>query len=335
MKGDGVVQWGNWRYDKDKLPGKSSFLYYLDKPFNTEEDFSEEIWIAQEDLWIQNEIYSLIRKANDSISVFEGTGGDGDKDYTFTNPNWQITLRWKGGKEGNKLAATFRNLLPRQQRLDFKIRVLTDQTKGPTVIDLAKYQKKSLPALWHGKKPRQKRGQGTGQGQQQGTRQGQGPGREQRSKLRTRSRTKKRTEFRAKRRKRARKRGRTRRLRIVLPPTVSVKGVYRLEQVLNWETAAVRRIDGIYISQLGQRQSRKQPRISHKLLAYGERRMPRATRAASGSGRLGFRAGQAPRESPSPVAPRRLRPMEVSPANVIPWQAGEYQSCGVCPSRSY
>ena len=77
----------------------------------------------------------------------------------------------------------------------------------------------------------------------------------------------------------------------MLPPTVSVKGVYRVEQVLTWETAAVRRIDGIYISQLGKGNPESNREFPRRLLAYGESENAKPPPPAAGAGRMGFGAG--------------------------------------------
>lgn len=70
-RGNGVVQLYGWSYDPDSypLPGMR-FLNYVSADWDTNKDISQEAWIAQEDLWIQTEIFRLIRAANDSIGQF-------------------------------------------------------------------------------------------------------------------------------------------------------------------------------------------------------------------------------------------------------------------------
>lgn len=230
VKGDGVVQLGNWLYERNKPPGKNPFFFYLDKKMKDgrsvqpgqewnqlKADISEEIWIAQEDLWIQSEIYSLIRKANDSVSKFEGKGGkEANKDYHYKNPLWDIILKWDGALT---LDAKFTNLLPRRQRLGFKLRVFTGD-KSLQVIDLAKYEKTAFYP--HGTP------------------------------------------------------GDTQELKLQFPnQAIPNTGIFEVEQVLNWETAAVRRIEGIYISQLGEGNPENDREYPTILLGYNERRDPK------------------------------------------------------------
>src|SRR5262249_8960435 len=101
-------------------PASAPFFHYVAKPWIIQDhDISDEAWMAQEDLWLQREIYRIIREANDSVSTFKGEGGDGKGDspktYVFTNPYWELTLTLATKK---KLGVQIKNLLPRRQRLD-------------------------------------------------------------------------------------------------------------------------------------------------------------------------------------------------------------------------
>ena len=120
--GGGVVQLHNWAYKRDTFPpANAQFFHYVAKDWITNYDFSDECWMAQEDLWVQREIYRIIREANDSVSNFKvkGKGGDAKPNapqvYTFTNPYWQLTIELAGKK---KLGITIKNQLPWRQRLD-------------------------------------------------------------------------------------------------------------------------------------------------------------------------------------------------------------------------
>ena len=214
--GNGVVQLGTWLNERGGLTQKRPFFFFLDKDwdFTLGETFSEQIWIAQEDLWIQNEIYSVIRKANDSISKFEGIGGkDKDKEYTFTNPNWEVKLKWGGG---NTLAATFTNLLraaaARLQAEGLHRRKLAraaDHRSG-------RIQKETFHP--HGDK------------------------------------------------------GDTQSFELDIPnPNIPREGVFAIEQVLTWETAAVRRLEGVYISQEGDGNPEDNREFLTKLLPYNDK----------------------------------------------------------------
>jgi hypothetical protein len=128
-QGVGVVQFGNpigagaatWIWDGKALPpkpgvdGGQRFLRYVADEWKREQDISDEVWLAQEDLWIQRDIYRMIRVANDRVAVFEGEGGaEKDHDYVFTNPYWQITSRVTS--EGN-LVVKLKNLQDQRQYL--------------------------------------------------------------------------------------------------------------------------------------------------------------------------------------------------------------------------
>ena len=70
--GTGVVRLGSWYYVEGTDPPKDSpFLHYRAEPWPRGKDFSEDAWIAQENLWIQSEIYSRIREANEFVSKFQ------------------------------------------------------------------------------------------------------------------------------------------------------------------------------------------------------------------------------------------------------------------------
>jgi len=125
VKGDGVVQLGTWLYGHQKnqpiLPeGNAPFFRYVAKEWDVRGDISAEAWMAQEDLWIQRELYGLVRQANDMVSVLQGKGGaEENKWYTFTNPYWKLDLNLAN----KKVSAKIKNLLSRRQRLDFSFLV--------------------------------------------------------------------------------------------------------------------------------------------------------------------------------------------------------------------
>jgi hypothetical protein len=138
--GEGVVQLRGWAYEKGKLPpGKAEqrFLNFLDQGWvNVQGDISEECWLAQEDIWIQKELYRLVRVANDYVSKFDNvdkkdTGDDKTIVHTFKNPFWEIGIKWSGG---SKLNLTLKNLQDRKQRLDVKFKVRFNKSMDPEVI---------------------------------------------------------------------------------------------------------------------------------------------------------------------------------------------------------
>ncbi len=200
-KGNGVVQLKGWPADdgwfgqKDKWPPKEAkFFSYVAGDWNIANNISEEAWMAQEDLWIQRELYRLVRLANDYVAKFKGPGGAGKNWQKFTNPYWQLELRLA---DARKLEVKIRNLLDRRQKLDLSFRVRFDP-KGP------------LEKISLGYKPRdpygsKKQDEKTGEPTDSYTTQ------------------------------------------IELAGGVSRSGVYEVEQVLTWETAAVKRIDQVSI----------------------------------------------------------------------------------------
>jgi hypothetical protein len=205
-KGEGVVQLKGWPYKKGELPTKVfKFLTYLEDGWqNAQGDVSEEAWLAQEDIWIQQELYRLIRLANDYVSKFDGIGGeDKNKVYTFKNPFLEVGVKWAGG---NKLQLSLKNLQNRRQSLDIKLRFRLHKTLEPESYLLG--GKYLGPA-------------GTPEAESTRTI-------ELKDALRT--------------------------------------GIYGVEQVLTWETAAVKRIDQITIGSLAP----DEIALSHRVFPEGQ-----------------------------------------------------------------
>ncbi len=219
-RGEGVVQLKGWTYKKGELPpGKPAqrFLTYLDQGWvNAQGDISEEAWLAQEDLWIQQELYRLVRLANDYVSRFKGEGGaDKNKSYTFKNPFWEIGVKWPGG---NKLLLSLKNLQNRRQKLDLSFLVRLHPTQEPEKVLIG--------------------GEPLGP---VGTKEA------------------------------------TRELSYDLKEGPSRKGVYGLDQVLTWETAAVKRIDQITIGSL----SPEEIALGHRMFPEGQQLLKKADPSAA------------------------------------------------------
>lgn len=135
-RGEGVVQLRDWAVRKGQLPpGKNRFLRYLAGGWKLRDhDISEEAWLAQQDIWINREIFRIIRQANDYVSEFKGVGGkEKGTAYSFENPYWKIDLKWDGA---NKLELTMKNRLSRRQKLDIKFRVRTHAEAEPEVFSV-------------------------------------------------------------------------------------------------------------------------------------------------------------------------------------------------------
>jgi hypothetical protein len=123
VKNKGVVQLRGWRYGAKQggqlvLPeGNAPFLRYVAKEWNTTGNISDEAWMAQEDLWIQRELYRLVRQSNDMVSVFDGKAGNANQQsYTCSNPYWKLELKL----QDRKVLVKMTNLLSRRQRVDTK-----------------------------------------------------------------------------------------------------------------------------------------------------------------------------------------------------------------------
>ncbi len=141
----GVVQFKGWAFDAgeyradyDEIPAKkkdalippagSKFLRCKFDDWDTNNDISDEAWIAQEDLWIQNEVYRLVRAANDSIAAFKETARDAKAgSATYQNPYFSVTLRLKDAKT---LHVNIANRLTRRQKID-GLQLRLRFTKGP------------------------------------------------------------------------------------------------------------------------------------------------------------------------------------------------------------
>jgi hypothetical protein len=138
-RGRGVVQLKDWifntRDDKALPDEKMPFIRYVTKEWNDLSDFSDEAWIAQENLWLQQDIYRCIRKANDSISVFAGQGGKKrNETYRFKNSYFELELSLD---QNGKLTFKISNMLPKPQRLDLNFRVLMNDKGSSELIKVS------------------------------------------------------------------------------------------------------------------------------------------------------------------------------------------------------
>src|SRR5262249_21011855 len=93
--GMGVIQFRDWDFKDHELPpGNSSFFHFLDRAWILQADVnSKEIWTAQEDLWVQKELYRLIRQANEQIANFQCQGGEGLDTFIYNGPEWRLDVK--------------------------------------------------------------------------------------------------------------------------------------------------------------------------------------------------------------------------------------------------
>ncbi|HYT93923.1 MAG TPA: hypothetical protein VEL76_34710, partial [Gemmataceae bacterium] len=92
-----------WAFKKDgKLPPSNNRVFHWVEKWERgdrgRDDISEEVWLAQEDLWIYRELFRLVKKANDYVANFEQIEGGkpGDAKFVGENPYLKIALSLEG-----------------------------------------------------------------------------------------------------------------------------------------------------------------------------------------------------------------------------------------------
>jgi hypothetical protein len=188
------------------------FLNFISDDWKKGNDISEEAWYAQEEIWVQREIYRLIRAANDLVSKFE-KDQTADKDGSVTFKNVYFKLKLKLAPGGDELQVTITNRLKRRQKLDqsFLIRFQKDGDAPEKIL---------IPG-----EPLEPAGNA--------------------------------------------EKADTKFLKIPLDKNPRRKGIFNVEQVLTWETAAVRRIDDLDIAEEGAESHRT---YQTKLRSYTEKK---------------------------------------------------------------
>lgn len=132
-RGHGIVELRDWLYSPDKdPPATKKFIRYVTAEWDVTGKMSDEAWIAQENIWIQKEIYRIIKSVNDDVKIFKRSDEKGDAEkrdspQIFRNSNLEAQLVLK---KDNSLALTIKNLLPRRQKLDMNFRVKLNKGKG-------------------------------------------------------------------------------------------------------------------------------------------------------------------------------------------------------------
>jgi hypothetical protein len=188
---------------KNRPPAQNRFFTYLPKVeykqnINmTDEDIAEEIWINQENLWLQCELFKCLKRANDSVALFTDMDPKADGINTpkrLKNYYWEIELKLV---DGNSLHVKLKNMRPYRQEIN-NLRLAVTLTKGGQPVVFPNKDKDKItfgsaqrgpagstdpPDTWECEKP------------------------------------------------------------IPLPENTRALGIFKVEQVLTWETAAVKRID--------------------------------------------------------------------------------------------
>lgn len=137
--GKGIVQFRNWQYKKGKTPpGGVPFFNFKDGEWakTTLKEKSREAWTAQEDVWIQRELYRLIALANDYVAVFNGKGAaEKEKFFAFDNPYWKVDALLT---KDNKIKLKMTNNLARRQRSEVEFLVTVNPARDPVLVKIEK-----------------------------------------------------------------------------------------------------------------------------------------------------------------------------------------------------
>jgi hypothetical protein len=120
-KGEGVVQYrGSWKGVLNFVP-----KWFGDRSGPLVVPSSEEIWLAQEDLWIQRELLQVIRDTNDGLALYEKVktppkpARDEIDRQVFENLRWRLEL----GITKDEIRWRVTNRSPRQQTLALTFRL--------------------------------------------------------------------------------------------------------------------------------------------------------------------------------------------------------------------
>jgi hypothetical protein len=128
-----LVQFPNYTWGKEPPLAEAPFFRHVkewDIQGKDPASISEEIWLAQEDLWIQREMFRIVKKANDSVANFEPVIAGGQPvPGRFVNPYWQIDVQ---PVQGDEVKIKLTNRLERPQPVNVNFRVQF-QKGGPFV----------------------------------------------------------------------------------------------------------------------------------------------------------------------------------------------------------
>lgn len=95
--------------------------------FRSQQPESEEIWLAQEDLWLQKELLRLVRDANELAGTLKPvpplTAEEKKADGTFANPVWRMSVKVSSVPGKILLDGKLTNVSPRREMLGVHFRV--------------------------------------------------------------------------------------------------------------------------------------------------------------------------------------------------------------------
>ena len=83
---------------------------------------SEDLWLAQEDLWVQRGLLQIVRDVNDAVASFTGKGAG--QHMVFTNPDWMLDLTLAQDDKGKPIVKyRLTNIGSRRQNLGFSFEI--------------------------------------------------------------------------------------------------------------------------------------------------------------------------------------------------------------------
>lgn len=139
-KGEGACWLGNWQYKEGQMPPVGAKFFRYVPEWADQHDISSETWLAQEDLWIQRGMYTIVKIANEYVSKFQDvTGDDSNKPSAtrkFRNPYWDLELTLAGDETVPLLNVKITNRLARRQKLDLKFKVQFSKDQPGEVITI-------------------------------------------------------------------------------------------------------------------------------------------------------------------------------------------------------
>jgi hypothetical protein len=119
---------GCWIFHTDKPPPQDNLFFnfvskegpgeWMTQPTDV---LSEEVWAAQETLWVQRDLYKQLRTVNENLAkCVKDDKGSKDGWTKFRNYYWEIDLKVSEGKEGatSNVQAKLRNLRPQRQKIN-------------------------------------------------------------------------------------------------------------------------------------------------------------------------------------------------------------------------
>ena len=142
VKGEGLVQY-NGGYE---MVGSGAYMYTVPlvlhynkiTPWKELPATTEDMWLAQEDLWVQKGLLLVIKHANDSVAALhapaDASKNKNGNSFTFSNSDWKLDLAFQEGG-GISLQAKLTNISSQKKMLGLSFRVyFKDQPYDPVEL---------------------------------------------------------------------------------------------------------------------------------------------------------------------------------------------------------